>query len=242
MRIPLCNGPTTKRLFGSLYSDSPRIGYWPITLIARNRHSLPQRRLAIPPPFHLLFSIFYPHHKVSIFCPILPRFLAHVISFPFHSLCHRFLFIVPFIFFILSRTKNRFVEEFSLFPKIDFPFLSKCILAARTLLRFPHYRNAWQKLGNMSPEAAMEQYVALVSDKVPGWTKDTSDGERKLESADQGVAGSVAPDIYSFPDKHAIFIHERNADSNTAPAGGDITESVSLEKQVHCEVRGSLEP
>nr|KJB63924.1 hypothetical protein B456_010G024700 [Gossypium raimondii]KJB63925.1 hypothetical protein B456_010G024700 [Gossypium raimondii] len=35
--------------------------------------------------------------------------------------------------------------------------------------------NAWQKLGNMSPEAAMEQYVALVSDKVPGWTKDTSD-------------------------------------------------------------------
>ncbi|MBA0869483.1 hypothetical protein Goshw_028541, partial [Gossypium schwendimanii] len=91
--------------------------------------------------------------------------------------------------------------------------------------------NAWQKLGNMSPEAAMEQYVALVSDKVPGWTKDTSDGERKLESADQGVAGSVAPDIDSFPDKQAIFMHERNADSNTAPAGGDITESASLEKQ-----------
>ncbi|TYJ28793.1 hypothetical protein E1A91_A06G024800v1 [Gossypium mustelinum] len=91
--------------------------------------------------------------------------------------------------------------------------------------------NAWQKLGNMSPEAAMEQYVALVSDKVPGWTKDTSDGERKLESADQGVAGSVAPDIDSFPDKQAIFMHERNADSNTAPAGGDITESASREKQ-----------
>ncbi|KAG4156307.1 hypothetical protein ERO13_D03G165901v2 [Gossypium hirsutum] len=38
--------------------------------------TLPQRRLAIPPPFHLLFSIFCPYHQASIFCPILPRFLA----------------------------------------------------------------------------------------------------------------------------------------------------------------------
>lgn len=30
-------------------------------------------------------------------------------------------------------------------------------------------RNAWQKLGNLSPETAMEQYIAIVSDKVPGW-------------------------------------------------------------------------
>lgn len=33
-------------------------------------------------------------------------------------------------------------------------------------------RNAWQKLGNMSPEVAMEQYIDLLSDRVPGWTED----------------------------------------------------------------------
>lgn len=30
-------------------------------------------------------------------------------------------------------------------------------------------RNAWQKLGRMSPEVAMEQYIKLLSDRVPGW-------------------------------------------------------------------------
>ncbi|KAJ8762451.1 hypothetical protein K2173_007890 [Erythroxylum novogranatense] len=29
--------------------------------------------------------------------------------------------------------------------------------------------NAWQRLGNMNPEMAMEQYIALVSNKVPDW-------------------------------------------------------------------------
>lgn len=30
-------------------------------------------------------------------------------------------------------------------------------------------RNAWQRLGNMNQEVAMEKYIDLVSDKVPGW-------------------------------------------------------------------------
>lgn len=33
------------------------------------------------------------------------------------------------------------------------------------------FRNAWQKLGNMSQEEAMEQYLALVSKEIPGLTK-----------------------------------------------------------------------
>nr|KJB70796.1 hypothetical protein B456_011G091600 [Gossypium raimondii] len=73
---PLCSGPTTKRLFGSLYSDSPESVTGLLPLLRVTGITLPQRLLAIPPPFHLLFSIFYPHHKASIFCPILPRFLA----------------------------------------------------------------------------------------------------------------------------------------------------------------------
>ncbi|KAL6222657.1 hypothetical protein ACLB2K_006049 [Fragaria x ananassa] len=32
--------------------------------------------------------------------------------------------------------------------------------------------NAWQQLGNMSAEVAMEQYIALLSDSVPGWMQD----------------------------------------------------------------------
>jgi len=35
-------------------------------------------------------------------------------------------------------------------------------------------RNAWQKLGSMNPEVAMEQYISLLSNKFPEWMKDTS--------------------------------------------------------------------
>lgn len=59
--------------------------------------------------------------------------------------------------------------------------------------------NAWQKLGNMNPDEAMEQYITLLSEKVPGWSQgihsvgthvsssittsilDTSQKERKRE-------------------------------------------------------------
>ncbi|KAE9599998.1 putative FERM/acyl-CoA-binding protein, 3-helical bundle [Lupinus albus] len=51
--------------------------------------------------------------------------------------------------------------------------------------------NAWQKLGNMSPEVAMEQYISLVSDKVPGWIKDTSAGIRKHEPVGSEISESV---------------------------------------------------
>ncbi|KAK8683908.1 hypothetical protein V6N13_039953 [Hibiscus sabdariffa] len=87
--------------------------------------------------------------------------------------------------------------------------------------------NAWQRLGNMNPEAAMEQYVTLLSDKVPGWMEGNFDGERNFA----GVPGSIAPDINSFPDKQAVSTHERNTDLKSVPGGGDITESTSFEKQ-----------
>ncbi|XP_020115319.1 acyl-CoA-binding domain-containing protein 3-like isoform X2 [Ananas comosus] len=38
--------------------------------------------------------------------------------------------------------------------------------------------NAWQRLGNMNPETAMEQYVTLLSESIPGWT-----GEKIREDA-----------------------------------------------------------
>ncbi|XVE95006.1 hypothetical protein REPUB_Repub02eG0059300 [Reevesia pubescens] len=90
--------------------------------------------------------------------------------------------------------------------------------------------NAWQRLGNMNPEAAMEQYVALLSDRVPGWMEDNSDGEHKSESADRGVPGAMAPDINSSPYQQTSFTKERNEELKSA-TGGDITESTSFEKQ-----------
>nr|ACN25909.1 unknown [Zea mays] len=30
-------------------------------------------------------------------------------------------------------------------------------------------RSAWQKLGNMNPEIAMEKYMNLLSETIPGW-------------------------------------------------------------------------
>ena len=30
-------------------------------------------------------------------------------------------------------------------------------------------RHAWQKLGRMSPEEAMEKYVSLLSESIPSW-------------------------------------------------------------------------
>nr|AFZ62127.1 acyl-CoA binding protein 3A [Vernicia fordii]AFZ62128.1 acyl-CoA binding protein 3A [Vernicia fordii] len=43
--------------------------------------------------------------------------------------------------------------------------------------------NAWQQLGNMSPEMAMEQYINLVSTSIPEWMKDAfGDQVRKLHA------------------------------------------------------------
>ncbi|XP_073012485.1 uncharacterized protein [Typha latifolia] len=58
---------------------------------------------------------------------------------------------------------------------------------------------AWQKLGNMNPEVAMEQYVDLLSESIPGWM-----GEKPREEAEHsggndspgtGVPKTQAPDL-----------------------------------------------
>ncbi|WOL19124.1 acyl-CoA-binding domain-containing protein 3-like isoform X3 [Canna indica] len=39
--------------------------------------------------------------------------------------------------------------------------------------------HAWQRLGNMNPEAAMEQYISLLTDSIPGWMADETGDEAK---------------------------------------------------------------
>ncbi|MFQ6660052.1 hypothetical protein Gotur_028691 [Gossypium turneri] len=43
----------------------PRIGYWPITLIARNRHYAPSAPITYSASFHLFYSVFCPHPQHS---------------------------------------------------------------------------------------------------------------------------------------------------------------------------------
>ncbi|XP_061355684.1 acyl-CoA-binding domain-containing protein 3-like [Gastrolobium bilobum] len=70
--------------------------------------------------------------------------------------------------------------------------------------------NAWQKLGNMSPEVAMEQYISLLSDKVPGWTKYTSAGMCEHEhTAGSEVSESVAPDLSASLYHQQTIVTER---------------------------------
>lgn len=53
--------------------------------------------------------------------------------------------------------------------------------------------NAWQRMGNMDPEVAMEQYIALLSDKVPGWMEGKSSGDDNPDSLESGVPAAPHP-------------------------------------------------
>ncbi|KAL5556836.1 hypothetical protein UlMin_039072 [Ulmus minor] len=48
--------------------------------------------------------------------------------------------------------------------------------------------NAWQQLGKMSPETAMEQYISLLSDSIPGWKEDelVAQGDDQKDISDDG--------------------------------------------------------
>ncbi|XP_010271995.1 PREDICTED: acyl-CoA-binding domain-containing protein 3-like [Nelumbo nucifera] len=66
--------------------------------------------------------------------------------------------------------------------------------------------NAWQQLGNMTPEVAMEQYITLLSDMVPGWMEESAGGGSKKESFEGG-----APDLGTF------LHHESGSEDESEP-------------------------
>ncbi|KAA8537835.1 hypothetical protein F0562_027585 [Nyssa sinensis] len=59
-------------------------------------------------------------------------------------------------------------------------------------------RNAWQRLGNMSPEVAMEQYINLLSDTVPGWMENDPAGDGKQDFSQAGILGAPDSDINTY--------------------------------------------
>ncbi|KAH7653835.1 FERM/acyl-CoA-binding protein [Dioscorea alata] len=62
--------------------------------------------------------------------------------------------------------------------------------------------HAWQRLGDMNPEMAMEKYMDLLSEQIPGWTRETTiveskqDGSKNVELAEKSV---VEPPDQSSP-------------------------------------------
>nr|CAD1830474.1 unnamed protein product [Ananas comosus var. bracteatus] len=81
--------------------------------------------------------------------------------------------------------------------------------------------NAWQSLGNMNPEVAMEQYVALLSGNIPEWA---GAGEKPREEAKDSdgndslglkVSGSETPDTSSALHQHPDSAVERLLDDSS---------------------------
>ncbi|XP_045818873.1 acyl-CoA-binding domain-containing protein 3 [Trifolium pratense] len=69
--------------------------------------------------------------------------------------------------------------------------------------------NAWQKLGNMSPEVAMERYISLLSDKFPEWMKNTSAGITEEKPTGSEVSESGATNSSSALSHQQIILTER---------------------------------
>ncbi|XAR48406.1 hypothetical protein NMG60_11031225 [Bertholletia excelsa] len=81
--------------------------------------------------------------------------------------------------------------------------------------------NAWQRLGNISPETAMEQYITMLSDKVPGWMEGKSSKEGKTDSSESGVPAAPYPCISAYPRNEHNPMIKGNLDLTYGPGGGD---------------------
>ncbi|KAG4379392.1 hypothetical protein GLYMA_17G236700v4 [Glycine max] len=92
--------------------------------------------------------------------------------------------------------------------------------------------NAWQKLGNMNPEVAMEQYISLLSDKFPGWIKDTSAGMSEHETTRPEVSGSDASDLSTTLSHQQMIITERELEQESDSKDRSPLTETDLENNV----------
>ncbi|KAB1226525.1 Acyl-CoA-binding domain-containing protein 3 [Morella rubra] len=85
--------------------------------------------------------------------------------------------------------------------------------------------NAWQRLGQMSPELAMEQYIKLLSDRVPGWIEGKFASDVDEEA---GISNTFASDLTTFSHHQPNNIDEREPEHKTEAEGGDWTGGLKL--------------
>ncbi|KAG4169264.1 hypothetical protein ERO13_A12G074800v2 [Gossypium hirsutum] len=71
--------------------------------------------------------------------------------------------------------------------------------------------NAWKKLGNMSPEAAMELYITLVSRSIPGWLQPDICGDGKQDYVDAKASSKRPLDVKKMAVNQAIDVDYRTS-------------------------------
>lgn len=71
--------------------------------------------------------------------------------------------------------------------------------------------NAWKKLGNMSPEAAMELYITLVSRSIPGWLQPDICGDGKQDYVDAKASSKPPLDVKTIAVNLAIDVDYRTS-------------------------------
>ncbi|PIA33131.1 hypothetical protein AQUCO_04200115v1 [Aquilegia coerulea] len=88
--------------------------------------------------------------------------------------------------------------------------------------------NSWQQLGNMTPEVAMEQYVNLLSNGIPGWmgenVESTSSHEQDRNNVAPEAEGSrtAAHDTLSTLHKPSSSNERKPAEFQSVGAGSDV--------------------
>ncbi|XVF59309.1 hypothetical protein PTKIN_Ptkin07bG0265400 [Pterospermum kingtungense] len=66
--------------------------------------------------------------------------------------------------------------------------------------------NAWKRLGNMSPEAAMEQYISLLSRSIPECMQDDICEDSKQYYADTNASWKLPLDVKTMPPDQPIAV------------------------------------
>lgn len=68
--------------------------------------------------------------------------------------------------------------------------------------------HAWQRLGNMNPDMAMEQYITILSENIPGWIEGKPGQEGNTNP--QTISGMGKPDSFSTAHDQHSFESKRN--------------------------------
>ncbi|XP_075653440.1 uncharacterized protein LOC142623853 [Castanea sativa] len=82
--------------------------------------------------------------------------------------------------------------------------------------------NAWQQLGNMSPEMAMELYISLLSGSIPGWMQDDFVGDHEHVLAEVEVYKKLASDLKTLLPNKPGAVDESNMEIKPCFEGLDV--------------------
>ncbi|XP_010920160.1 uncharacterized protein [Elaeis guineensis] len=69
--------------------------------------------------------------------------------------------------------------------------------------------HAWQKLGNMNPDMAMEQYMTILSENIPGWIEGKP-GQEDNSNPETMISAMGKPDSFSTSHDQRSFESKRN--------------------------------